>query len=369
MIRSSCNGVLLAEVFALGEVFANSFATYTILRYHVKCRTDEKEKIVQKPPVNSTESSETICRHPQGGVVPVEWNSLRSREKEYRRSVRGFSIVELLVVLGIIMILISLVMPMLGETKAEANRRVCQSEMRQLGLMIAMYASDNKERFPFPLESRGPYLFGAPGGRTVGAAGAGAMTGYWPMAMLDDFGGTIYADVLLCPEDKSTLGARARTAAEMGVDESEVQLPTIRVMSSSMLLDPGALRTDINDWQDYYFHVNSIHDAQFASQKAMLVEQEPLHEPGYVHITDEAGDYITSLPDPNRIRQMITAVDGSADWRSTEDAYPGVEVPGLWWAFLREGGMSDSEIAFQLEHMQRPSYYNFTRNGIRGFDW
>ena len=36
---------------------------------------------------------------------------------------------------------------------------------------------------------------------------------------------------------------------------------------------------------------------------------------------------------------------------------------------MEERGMSDSEIAVQLEHMQRPSYYNFTRNGIRGFDW
>ncbi|MCE5340246.1 MAG: type II secretion system GspH family protein [Planctomycetaceae bacterium] len=66
-------------------------------------------------------------------------------EKRFR--LPGFTLVELLVVISIIAMLLAVLMPALGKAKASAVRVVCASNMKQTGLCMSMYISDN-EYFP-----------------------------------------------------------------------------------------------------------------------------------------------------------------------------------------------------------------------------
>lgn len=66
----------------------------------------------------------------------------------YRKSRMSFTLVELLVVIAIIAILASLLLPALNKAREMAKTAVCASNMRQTGLLILQYASDNGEIVP-----------------------------------------------------------------------------------------------------------------------------------------------------------------------------------------------------------------------------
>ena len=67
-----------------------------------------------------------------------------------RRNVRrkAFTLVELLVVIGIIAVLLSILLPTLGKIRRQANTLQCSSNMRQIATTLIMYINDNKGKFP-----------------------------------------------------------------------------------------------------------------------------------------------------------------------------------------------------------------------------
>ena len=61
----------------------------------------------------------------------------------------GFTLVELLVVIGIIALLISMLLPSLNKAREAANRAACLSNLRQVHTYLHMYAQTHKDEVPF----------------------------------------------------------------------------------------------------------------------------------------------------------------------------------------------------------------------------
>jgi prepilin-type N-terminal cleavage/methylation domain-containing protein/prepilin-type processing-associated H-X9-DG protein len=65
-----------------------------------------------------------------------------------RRQNKAFTLVELLVVIGIIALLISILLPSLGKAREAARRVVCLSNLRQVHLSLMYYANDYRDQIP-----------------------------------------------------------------------------------------------------------------------------------------------------------------------------------------------------------------------------
>jgi prepilin-type N-terminal cleavage/methylation domain-containing protein/prepilin-type processing-associated H-X9-DG protein len=89
-----------------------------------------------------------------GDCLRQQWTSnyplLREQIMGRSRKPRfGFTLVELLVVIGIIAVLIGILLPVLGRARAAANQAACMSNLRTLGQLINNYAAEFKGSVPY----------------------------------------------------------------------------------------------------------------------------------------------------------------------------------------------------------------------------
>ena len=82
----------------------------------------------------------------------------------------GFTLVELLVVIGIIAILISILLPTLSKVRESANAVKCASNMRSIGQGMQQYVTENKNTYPAAYVYEGMSITGGPSGTQLPAA-------------------------------------------------------------------------------------------------------------------------------------------------------------------------------------------------------
>ena len=109
------------------------------------------------------------------------------------RLAAGFTLVELLVVIGIIAVLISILLPALSRARDSAATIKCLSNLRSIGQGLASYAAENNQAFPPAYNYRTYKVDLANGTETPTAPVAGYV--HWSSYIL----GTVPPDAFQCP--------------------------------------------------------------------------------------------------------------------------------------------------------------------------
>ena len=112
-------------------------------------------------------------------------NSTRSRSQDRRR---GFTLVELLVVIGIIALLISILLPTLNQARRSAKGVVCASNLRSVGQGMLLYANAYNGAIPGSAWTSGRHLFDA-GASNYNCPGVSHINDWQaPIARMNDVG-------------------------------------------------------------------------------------------------------------------------------------------------------------------------------------
>ena len=116
------------------------------------------------------------------------------------RSYPGFTLVELLVVLGILTVLIAILLPAMARAREAARTVACASNIRQIGIATLAYANHNKGFLPVPV--LGTNLFGGVPESAIWGTDVRGILDFTQGTLIQELGGPRVAEELFkCPSD------------------------------------------------------------------------------------------------------------------------------------------------------------------------
>jgi len=263
---------------------------------------------------------------------------------------RGFTLLELMMVIGIIAILVGLLLPSLGHARGTTLEVACQVELHDNMMMVHMYGGDNREYWPMSfLPSDEPNTWVGPGDWTIsGVDYFGVQSAYWPYAMGEDYGEDYLNPVLFCPADRETVDFITEGAEKHGLNAHQVVYASDRLLSLAFYVRPAFLRHDQAGWDLGAATVGTISSVRYPSSKAAMMDRLPFHDPNFISIMEP------TPPPPYRLN--VAAVDGSASARNTKDALDPV---------LFESPFTGDNADFR----RLLNVYQTTKDGWLGRDW
>jgi prepilin-type N-terminal cleavage/methylation domain-containing protein/prepilin-type processing-associated H-X9-DG protein len=137
----------------------------------------------------------------------INLERMMKRSLIYAGTQRGFTLVELLVVIAVIAILASLLLPALSKAKGKAQSIACRNNLKQLEVAAVMYAGDYQGFFPPTRDvTLSGYAQSADGSWVLGNAQRDRSDENIKKGVLWDYVGAV--KTYRCPSDKSTVKGR-----------------------------------------------------------------------------------------------------------------------------------------------------------------
>ena len=232
---------------------------------------------------------------------------------------RAFTLVELLVVIGILGVLAGILLPVLASSKGKARQAQCQSHLRQIGLGLILYQGDNDDAFPAPgsREKYGPQ----PEDWIWWQYGRG-VTNSMIASYLEGF----RANMFTCPVDKEALamqreGLLPRDPYRYSYALTSYDLGT----NGGVLRNPGMATIITQAGEVYRFRSSQVLNPE---GKLMLVEEsrETIDDPRWV----PQGVLTNRVSDRHRSRGNVVFADGHVDLVTPDFGLnPTNSLPGL----------------------------------------
>lgn len=159
---------------------------------------------------------------------------LSTSRHHHRLSTSAFTLTELLVVIGLIAMLASLLLPVVGRARAAANATACLANLREMGNAWTMYTAASRGQLM-------PYAWRTP---TVPEL---SWYGYWP-GVLDGQG--VRGDSLICPTARDVVDVAAPNPAARGYGNATTS------WSGKFVQNGSAIRLSAANYRDGSYGFN-----------------------------------------------------------------------------------------------------------------